>query len=246
MATPQHKLVVMIVYFGAHPPWLPITLHSMGANERVSFVVVNDQPPPASLPPNVRFEITSFRGMHERLSAISGRRISHSFTYKANDYKPLLPALYPHLVAGHEWWAWSDLDVVFGDLLKFIALAEPHPACCRNLEQQCSKRDRRDPSSPCSDPTRPRRGADTYFDSGACACTAGENTSAISPLYPNPWRKKCWGPFTAFRTDGLPDAAQLFRKTKRWPHPRPDTEPAHLALPPGPSPGPRPHTYPTP
>ena len=106
---------------------------------------------------------------------------------------------------------------------KFIALAEPHPACCRNLEQQCSKRDRRDPSSPCSDPTRPRRGADTYFDSGACACTAGENTSAISPLYPNPWRKKCWGPFTAFRTDGLPTAAQLFRKTKRWPHPRPDT-----------------------
>ena len=41
------------------------------------------------------------------------------------------------------------------------------------------------------------------------------NTSAISPLYPNPWRKKCWGPFTAFRTDGLPDAAQLFRKTKQ-------------------------------
>ena len=220
---PQHKLVVMIVYFGAHPPWLPITLHSMEANERVSFVVVNDQPPPASLPPNVRFETTSFGGMHERLSAVSGRRISHSFTYKANDYKPLLPALYPHLVAGHEWWAWADLDVVFGDLLKFVALAEPHPACCRNLELQCSKRDRRDPSSPCSDPTRPRRGADTYFDSGACACTAGENTSAISPLYPNPWRKKCWGPFTAFRTDGLPDAAQLFRKTKRWPGPGPST-----------------------
>ena len=217
----QHKLVVMIVYFGAHPPWLPITLHSMEANERVSFVVVNDQPPPASLPPNVRFETISFGGMHERLSAISGQRISHSFTYKANDYKPLLPALYPHLVAGHEWWAWADLDVVFGDLLKFVALAEPHPACCRNLELQCSKRDRRDPSSPCSDPARPRRGADTYFDSGACACTAGENTSAISPLYPNPWRKKCWGPFTAFRTDGLPDAAQLFRKTKRWPSPKP-------------------------
>ena len=142
-------------------------------------------------------------------------------------------------MAGHEWWAWADLDVVFGDLLKFVALAEPHPACCRNLELQCSKRDRRDPSSPCSDPTRPRRGADTYFDSGACACTAGENTSAISPLYPNPWRKKCWGPFTAFRTDGLPDAAQLFRKTKRWPTPSPNTYPYPT---PGPSPGPSPNT----
>ena len=214
-------LVVMIVYFGEHPPWLPITLQSMAANPRVSFVVVNDRPPPAVLPANVHFETISFEGMHARLSSIAGRRVSHSFTYKANDYKPLLPALYPSLVEGYEWWAWSDLDVIFGDLLKFLAIAEPHPACCRKLEQQCSKRDRRDPQSPCSDPNRPRNGADTYFDPRACPCTAGERVTAISPLYPNPWRKKCWGPFTAFRAasgalPSQPGGAELFRRTHKW------------------------------
>ena len=39
--------------------------------------------------------------------------VRYSFHYKANDIKPLAAELYPHLAAGHEWWAWADLDVVF-------------------------------------------------------------------------------------------------------------------------------------
>eukprot|EP00965_Chrysotila_dentata_P044543 1480656-Pleurochrysis_carterae.AAC.1 len=40
----------------------------------------------------------------------------------------------------------------------------------------------------------------------ACTCVGGERVSAMSPLYPNPWRKKCWGPFTAFRVDRGPSS----------------------------------------
>ena len=37
--------------------------------------------------------------------------------------------------------------------------------------------------------------------------------SAVSPLYPNPWRKKCWGPFTLFRASmGL----RLYEHARRW------------------------------
>ena len=58
-----------------------------------------------------------------------------------------------------------------------------------------------------------RDAADTFWDKSACPCTNGETVTAISPLYPNPWRKKCWGPFTAFRADV---GAELFRRTPRW------------------------------
>jgi hypothetical protein len=107
--------------------------------------------------------------------------------------------------------------VIFGDLLKFLALAEPHPACCAGLELSCNKRLRRDRTSPCFNSSRPQVAADTYFDRRACACTHGEVVTAVSPLYPNPWRKKCWGPFTLFRssirsTHGL----GLFRESPRW------------------------------
>ena len=41
-------LVVFIVFFGALPPWLPLTLQSMAANRNVSFVVIGDAPAPAA------------------------------------------------------------------------------------------------------------------------------------------------------------------------------------------------------
>ena len=60
-------LVVMIVYFGELPVWLPLTLQSMFANSRVDFVVITDAAAPAILPPNVHFERISFGAMQLRL-----------------------------------------------------------------------------------------------------------------------------------------------------------------------------------
>ena len=119
------------------------------------------------------------------------------------------------LVEGHEWWAWADLDVVFGDLLGHFDRAAPHPACCAGLEIACPKKARRDPRSPCFNSSRPRQAADTYWHpKRVCVCEHGEVVNALSPLYPNPWRKKCWGPFTAFRTKQL--GTSIFRRTARW------------------------------
>ena len=63
-------LVVMIVYFGELPVWLPLTLQSMFANSRVDFVVITDAAAPAILPPNVHFERISFGAMQLRLSEL--------------------------------------------------------------------------------------------------------------------------------------------------------------------------------
>ena len=212
-AAVMKPLVVMIVFFGELPPWLPITLHSMASNTRVSFIVVGDAPTPAVLPPNVHFEHISYTAMQTRLGSLTGQTVQYTDTYKANDIKPVLPALYPHLLTGYDWWAWADLDVIFGDLLSFFERAEPHPACCKGRELSCSKRLRNDVRSPCFNSSRPRDAADTFWNKRACSCENGETISAMSPLYPNPWRKKCWGPFTAFRTK---IGTELFRETPRW------------------------------
>ena len=207
------RLLVMTVFFGPLPPWLPLTLYSMEANHGVDFVVVGDAKPPSVLPKNVRFENIAYDEMQRRIGQLTGKRVKYLNTYKANDIKPLLPALYPSAFEGYEWWGWADLDVVFGNLLKFLALAEPHPACCRGLELNCNKRARRDRSSPCFNSSRPMVAADTFFDRRACPCMNGEQVTAVSPLYPNPWRKKCWGPFTLFKASmGL----RLFERAVKW------------------------------
>ena len=185
------QLVVFIVFFGELPPWLPLTLESMSSNAAVDFVVIGDAAAPAAVPSNVRFERIGFDEMQVRLSLLMtpGNRSSvrYNTTYKANDIKPLAAVLYPQLVAGHEWWAWADLDVVFGDLLKYFRKAAADPACCKV------------PLRPDGKPHFTRAG-NVYLHKTACPCTHGERVNVVCPLYPNPWRKMTWGPFTAFRT----------------------------------------------
>jgi hypothetical protein len=87
---------------------------------------------------------------------------------------------------------------VFGDLLWFLGLAAAEPACCRGRERDCSKRQRRDPTPACFNATRHLGGADVLGHRLACPCDGDEVVTAVSPLYPNPWRKKSWGPFRPF------------------------------------------------
>ena len=197
-------LTVFIVFFGEAPQWLPLTLQSMAANRAVSFVVIGDTKPPAVTPSNVHFEHISFEGMQRRLSLLltpnNASSVRYDAHYKANDIKPLAPVLYPHLLGDAEWWAWADLDVVFGDLLAHMRLAVRKPACCKVPL-------RRD-GTPVS-----KSRVNVYKHRNACRCSGGEAVGMICPLFPNPWSKKAWGPFTAFRTSLGTD---LFRRSPHW------------------------------
>lgn len=121
---PTRQLAVFTVFFGPLPPWLPLTLQSMAFNPGVTFIVIGDAAPPALLPPNVHFETVSYPAMQARLSRMltpgNSSSVRYSFTYKANDIKPFAAHLYPELLGRHPWWAWADLDVIFGDLLKHL------------------------------------------------------------------------------------------------------------------------------
>ena len=250
-------LVVMIVYFGELPVWLPLTLQSMFANSRVDFVVITDAAAPAILPPNVHFERISFGAMQLRLSElltpgnVSSVKYDDTFAghyAKGNDIKPLAAELYPHLVAGHEWWAWSDLDVVYGDLLRWMdrATRTEHAACCRCIPRAAdakkargARRARMACSASSSTSYLQAKGSgggccqipltrnkktnelevknvnmvNVYTHKHFCPCESGEKVNVVCPLYPNPWRKKAWGAFTAFR---LGWGTSLFRESPNW------------------------------
>ena len=225
----RRPLVVFIVFFGALPNWLPLTLQSMAANELVDFVVIGNAAAPTQLPPNVIFEHITFADLQVRLSELVTPGNSSSVRYpdtfeahyaKGNDVKPFAAELYPQHTAGHEWWAWSDLDVVFGDVLQFMdrATRSKHAACCRCLprvqdggkgaeaaRQACSARSllqqSQRPGECCEIPLHTNRKTgevepkninlvNVYYKKRFCPCDGGERVNVVCPLYPNPWRKK--------------------------------------------------------
>lgn len=169
----RNFLAVFILYFGALPPWFSFTLHSMALNPQVSFFVIGDAPPPDILPSNVRFQTLSFSSLQARLSVLlidddhgdrgsSNDTLQYVSTYKANDVKPFMAYLFPDLLRGHTWWAWADIDVIFGDILKFLNLARVYPACCKTTARRHHHNHNEDlPSA---------KRVNVYYHKEACPC----------------------------------------------------------------------------
>ncbi len=166
------KLALLALWFGPWPPWIHLTLRSIHANNDVAFYMLTDnKPPTANLPHNLNITTMPYQVLQNKLAKLTARPVAYNSTYKANDLKPLLPVLLPHAMsAGHEWWGWTDLDVIFGDLLKYLELAT-----ARTVKKQ--------------------------------------PPNVMTPFFPNPWRKMCWGPLTLFHSS-LGD--QLFQRASSW------------------------------
>lgn len=65
--------------------------------------------------------------MHKKLeeirqiaSARLGFRANIETPYKLCDFKPAYAFLFPELIAGYDFWGHSDIDIVYGDIRKFI------------------------------------------------------------------------------------------------------------------------------
>ena len=203
------RLVVFTLFFGPWPPWLPLTLHSMAANPRVDFVIIGDAARPAVAPRNVRFETISFLDMQKRAAQLLPQSDQHlvdygDVHYKANDLKPFVAHLFPDRLKGHSWWAWADLDVIFGDLITSMSYAMRFPACCRsdNFKGKSGELTQKNNLK-----------SNAYTAHGKyCPCTKGEQVNLITPYFPNFFSRKTWGPFTALSAN----LSRAFERSTLW------------------------------
>ena len=182
-------LVVYIPYFGAPPPWYNLSLLSMALNDDVQWVLIGDKLPSA-WPFNVQRRHMTFAQYRERLEHLtnrslrawrdttcSGERCGSARLNKVPDTRPFLGALFARTSRRYRWWAWADMDVIWGQLTRFLLLNS------------------------------------TTHD-------------VITPMYPNDWSLRSWGPFTAFRvsakdydhrTTNRPWLGlEVFRLSKSW------------------------------
>lgn len=116
---PMNEICVVTAYFGVLPgsfgPWL----RSCEANPDVDFLIVGDCRTP-ELPENVSHVWMTLEEMRDKCrrkvkpDAVLGR------PYKCCDYKPVYGEVFDDLLEGYLYWGHCDMDMVFGDLAKFL------------------------------------------------------------------------------------------------------------------------------
>lgn len=112
--------VIFVPYFGPWPRWMRLYLKSCAFNPSLRWHLIGDAGAPAGMPANVTFQHLSLEAFFKRAGDLLGLNTSGMGAYKVCDFRPAFAELFPEVVAGHAFWGWGDIDVVYGNIQRFV------------------------------------------------------------------------------------------------------------------------------
>jgi len=119
MTAPRIRFI--IPYFGQWPFWMPFFLQSCRHNPTIDWLFFSDCGVPDDLPPNVRVIETSYADYCGLVSAKLGIHFAPPAAYKLCDLKPALGYVHEEHLADVDFWAFGDIDVIYGDLRGYFS-----------------------------------------------------------------------------------------------------------------------------
>jgi hypothetical protein len=117
------RVCLVVCYFGAPPGWIKNYLVSCAYNPSVDFLIFTDQKDFPSVSPNVRVRRLSQSSFNTLASERIGVKVRLSHPRKLCDFKPTYGHLFEEFLDGWDYWGYTDLDVIYGDLRRFLSAA---------------------------------------------------------------------------------------------------------------------------
>jgi hypothetical protein len=116
------SIAIVNTFFGSPPPWLPAFFRSCQTNPDVHWLIYADFEAAFPLPPNVAIKPIDLPDFNARASAAVGTTIAidRSGLRKVCDFKPVYGLMFADDLRDFDWWAYSDLDVIWGDIGRFV------------------------------------------------------------------------------------------------------------------------------
>tara|TARA_R110001583_G_scaffold194720_3_gene366590 strand:- start:139567 stop:140460 length:894 start_codon:yes stop_codon:yes gene_type:complete len=114
------SLCFVVPYFGRWPFWMPFFLESCRANPSIDWLLFSDCGQVEHCPPNVRIMDVGYDEYCARVSRTLGIEFAPQNPYKLCDLKPALGHIHEEELRRYDFWAFGDLDLVFGDLRAYF------------------------------------------------------------------------------------------------------------------------------
>jgi hypothetical protein len=118
--SPPDRILLLVPWFGPWPEWIEFFLASARANPTVDWLFLGDAGPPGRLTPNLRHSPLGLDELRVRAERRLRVRLERLAAYKVCDLRLAFGNLFAEEVAGHDWFGWSDIDVVYGDLRRHL------------------------------------------------------------------------------------------------------------------------------
>jgi hypothetical protein len=118
------SIAFVVPYVGTWPAWFPAHLQSCKYNPTIRWIFFTDCEIPDPVPANVEFVHGSLREFERLVEQKTGLSVSLETPYKFCDYKPAYGLIFEDYLAGFDFWGHCDVDVVWGNIRKFLATDE--------------------------------------------------------------------------------------------------------------------------
>lgn len=119
------RICLVICFMGPLPKWLPFYFKSCQFNTSIDFLIFADEIDALQalgVPPNVRLVYLDLPEFCRQASQAFNITISFKRAYKLCDFKPAYGVLFQEYLKGYEFWGYTDLDVIYGDIRKFLGI----------------------------------------------------------------------------------------------------------------------------
>src|SRR3954462_559182 len=115
------SVCLVVCYFGPIPGWFNRYLLSCAYNPSIDFLIITDKTISPAVPSNVRVRRLNRAEFCKLAKDKIGVHVDLSDARKLCDFKPTYGHLFEELLVGHDYWGYTDLDVIYGDIRRFLA-----------------------------------------------------------------------------------------------------------------------------
>jgi hypothetical protein len=114
-------ILLLLPYFGPLPGYADLFFRSCAHNPSIDWLLITDQTlAPSRLPANVKVLRTTFDAVRRSVDDVLGFRATLPTPYKLVDFRPIFGLVFAEAMAGYDFWGHCDMDMLFGDLRRFI------------------------------------------------------------------------------------------------------------------------------
>lgn len=116
----NYRICIVIPYFGKFPNYFPRFLRSCATNPDIHWLIFTDNDENYCYPGNVRKIHITLSELAELVQKSFSFPVSLHTPYKLCDFRPAYGAIFAEFLKGYDFWGYCDVDLIFGDIRKFV------------------------------------------------------------------------------------------------------------------------------
>lgn len=115
----MNRILIIIPYFGEFPNYFERWIKSVEYNKDIDFLLITDNELD-NKPPNIKVIKMSFKNCIEKVQSCFKFKIEIPTPYRLCAFRPAYGEIFKEYIEEYDFWGWCDVDLIFGDLRKFI------------------------------------------------------------------------------------------------------------------------------